>query len=112
MPISDLLHTSKYCAFFIFTIPHNSTILEMYLVKLVSLPFLDLHKADLLSNIIWGAYSGTIYVSVFNNSLINILKCAKAIPDVHSELYSLYALAWKLVLKHMGHGKFAHLDKR
>ena len=29
-----------------------------------------------------------------NNSLINILKCAKDIPAVHAELYSLSALYW------------------
>ena len=42
-------------------------LLEMFLVCLVSLPFLAIHTSDLLSNIIRGASSGTIYGSLFNN---------------------------------------------
>ena len=63
----------------------------MCLVLLVSLALLAIHTVDLLSNIIKGAYSGTIYGSLFKNSLINILKCDKAIPIVHAALYSLSA---------------------
>ena len=64
----------------------------MCLVCLVSLPLLDIHIEDLLSHIIKGASSGTISGSLFNNSLINILKCDKSIPAVHAALYSLYVL--------------------
>ena len=68
--------------------------LEMCLVYLVSLPFLAMHIADFLSNIIRGACYRTIYGSLFNNSLFIILKCAWSIPVVHSALYSLSPLDW------------------
>ena len=67
-------------------------LLEMCLECLVSLPFLAMHMADLLSKTIKGVYFGTMYGSSFNNSWTNILKCDKAIPSVHSALYSLYTL--------------------
>ena len=70
------------------------TLLEMCLVCLVVLPLLVIHTEDLLSNIIRGDASGTIYVSLFNNSWINILKCDKKIPAIHAALYSLYVLDW------------------
>ena len=63
----------------------------MCLVWLVSLTFLAIHTLDLLSHIIIGASFGTISGSLFKNSLIDILKCAKSIPTVHAELYSLSA---------------------
>ena len=62
------------------------------MVCLVSLPFLATHIAYLLSKIIKGASYGTMSGYLFNNSLINVLKCAKAIPAVHDVLYSLSAL--------------------
>ena len=64
----------------------------MCLVCLVSLPFLAMHMADLLSKTIKGYSFGTMSGSSLNNSLTNILQCAKAIPEVHAELYSLSAL--------------------
>ena len=42
-------------------------LLQMYLVLLLSFPFLSMHTSDLPSNIIIGAYSGTIYGSLFKN---------------------------------------------
>ena len=58
----------------------------MCLVCLVYLPFLAMHIADLLSKTTKGASSGTMSVYLFNNSLINIMKCAKAIPILHATL--------------------------
>ena len=55
-------------------------------VCLFSLPFLFVHTADFISNIMRGAYSGTTYVSLFLRSLFNILKCAKAITEVNAAL--------------------------
>ena len=68
------------------------TILAMCLVCLLSLSLLAIKTADLISKIIRGSSPGTIYGSLFNNSLINILKYAKAITAVHVALYSLSAL--------------------
>ena len=68
------------------------TLLSMCILWLVYLPLLSMQIADLPSNIIRGVYSGTISGSLFNNSLINILKCAKDIPAVHYALYSLPVL--------------------
>ena len=79
-----ILHFSPFLTKFI--------ILEMCLVCLVSLPLLVIHIADLLSKTIRGAFYNTISGYLFNNSLINILKCAKAITLVHAELYSLSTL--------------------
>ena len=62
-------------------------LLAMCLVCLVSLPFLAMHIADLLSKTIKGASFGTIFGSSFKNSWTKILKCAKAIPAVHAALY-------------------------
>ena len=59
----------------------------MCLVCLLYLPFLARHKVDFLSNIIIGDASGTIYESLFKNSVIKILKYAKSIPAVHAALY-------------------------
>ena len=64
----------------------------MCLVCLLSFPLLYIHTSDLLSNIIRGAAYGTIFGSLVNNSLINILKCSKEIPAVHAALYSLPTL--------------------
>ena len=61
-------------------------------VCLVSLPFLAIQISDLLSNIIRGDSSGTMYGSLLKNSWINIMKCAKAIPTVHAALYSISEL--------------------
>ena len=69
--------------------------IAMCLLCLVSLPLLDLKTSDLLSNIIRGSFYGTISGSLFNNSQINIMKCATAIPVVHTALYSLYVIDWE-----------------
>ena len=55
---------------------------------------------------------GTMSGSFFNNSLINILKYAKAIPVVHAELYSLYALDLATGPGTMCHGQLAHVDRK
>ena len=64
----------------------------MFLVFLVSLPFLAMHMVDFISNTIKGASFGTMSGSLFNTSRSNILKCDKAIPAVHAALYSLSAM--------------------
>ena len=64
----------------------------MCLVGLVSLPLLYMQIADLPSNIMRGACSGTTYGSLFNNLLFIILECARSIPAVHAALYSLSVL--------------------
>ena len=58
----------------------------MCLVWLVSLPFLAIHTVDLLSNIIIEASSVIISGYLFKTSWVNILECAKAIPEVHDTL--------------------------
>ena len=68
--------------------------LVMCLVCLVSLPFLSIHTAELLSNIMISAYYLTTSVSFFIISLFIILNFDRAIPAVHSILYSLSALDW------------------
>ena len=55
----------------------------------------NFHIADLISNIIRGACYGTTYVSLFNNSLFSIMKCARSIPVVHASFYSLSELCWE-----------------
>ena len=56
---------------------------------------LDIKSAACMDNIIRGSSYGTISGFLFKNSWINILKCDKAIPAVHSELYSMSALDWE-----------------
>ena len=87
-------HQSILCIFHFSLFLTKCIILEMCLVFLVSLPFLAMHIADLLSKTIKGAYSVTMSGSLFNNSWTNILKCSKLIPAVHAALYSLSALDW------------------
>ena len=67
----------------------------MWLVCLVSLPLLDIHTSDILSDIIIVSSSVTISGSLLKNPWINILKCARAIPAVNAELYSIYTLDWE-----------------
>ena len=69
--------------------------MSVCLVCLISLPFLDIHTSELISNITRGAFSGTTYVFLFISSLFRILKCAKTTSSVHDELYSLLALHCK-----------------
>ena len=76
----------------LFTISYKLVLMEMCLVCLMSLPFLNTQIADLLSNITTGACYGITAISLFNNSLFIILKFARAIPAVHDALYSLSAL--------------------
>ena len=68
--------------------------LQMCLLCLVSLLLLSIQTSDLIFNIIRGYYSGTIYGYFFNNSWINIMKCAESTNAVHSALYSISALDW------------------
>ena len=65
-------------------------LLAIWLLCLASLPFLSIHITDLLSNIIRGASSVTIFVSLFRNSWLFIPKYDKDIPAVHAALYSIY----------------------
>ena len=60
----------------------------MCLVRLVSLLLLAMQIDDLLSNIIRDACYIITYVSLFMNSLLNILKYDRAITVVHATLYS------------------------
>ena len=93
-------HQSILCIFHLLPFLTKCILLEIYPVCLLSLPFLSIHTAYLISSIIrWDSY-GTIFGYLFKNSFINILKFVKVIPAVHFVLYSLYAL------------EFAHLDKR
>ena len=59
---------------------------------MVSLPFLTIHIADLLSNIMRGACFENTYVSLFRNSSFSILKFARAITSVFAVFYYLSAL--------------------
>ena len=70
------------------------TLLAICLVCLVSILLLAIQKADLLPNTIKWSSSGDISGSLFKNSLINTLKCAKVITAVNAALYSLYELDW------------------
>ena len=72
----------------------NLILLEMCLVCLVSLSFLDIHTAGFISNIMGGACSVTKYGSLIFNSLVSILKFDRDIPKVHTALNSLSALYW------------------
>ena len=56
----------------------------MWLVCLVSLPFLALQKSDLLSNMMRGDCSGTTYGFLFVNLLFIIMKFDRASPEVHA----------------------------
>ena len=67
-------------------------ILEICLVCLVFLPLLAINIADFIYNIIIGTFYGTTYVPLFNKLLFSILTFARAIPEVHTALYSLSAL--------------------
>ena len=66
--------------------------MQMCLVCLVFLPLLAIHTDDILSIITIGAWYGTTYGSLFIISLFSIMKFAKTITAVNSELYSLSAL--------------------
>ena len=79
-------HQSILCILHFYPFLTKLILLEICLVCLVSLPLLVIHISDLLSKTIIGASSGTMSVYLFNHSLINILKCAKAIPAVHTAL--------------------------
>ena len=59
---------------------------------MVYLPFLAIHTADLIYNIIRGACSGTTSVSLFKNSLFRIQKFARVFSKVHATLYSILSL--------------------
>ena len=89
-----LSHQSILCNLHFSPFLTKWVLLAMCLVCLVSLLLLVIHIADLPSKSIRGASSGDISVSLFNYSWINILKCAKAIPTVHDELYSLSTVDW------------------
>ena len=67
-------------------------LLAMRLVCLISLPFLAIHIAYLLSKTISGSYPGIMSGSLLNSSFINILNCAKSITAVHDVLYSVFAI--------------------
>ena len=73
----------------------NCILLEMCLVCLVFFPCLDMHIADLISNIIRGAWSGTTSVYLFRNSLFRILKCARSITALRAALYLVSELYWE-----------------
>ena len=88
----DVLVQSILYIFQFSTFLTNFTLLTICLVCLVSLPILAIHIANLISNIIIRASSETLSGSLFKNSWINIMKCAKSIPVLHAELYSLPAL--------------------
>ena len=68
--------------------------LEICLVCLVYLPLISMHRADLPFNIMRCSCYGTTYGSMFNNSILGILKCSRSITVVHAALYSLLALDW------------------
>ena len=88
-------HQSIFCILHFSPFLTKFILLAMCLVCLVSLPLLAMYIADLLYKTIKVFSSGTMYGSLFNNLWINILKCAKAIPTVYAELYSLYAPDWE-----------------
>ena len=87
-------HQSILCILNFSSFLTKCTLLEIWIVCLVYLPSLSIHTSDLLSSIIRRGFYGTIYGSLLKNSQSNILKCAKAIPAVHTELYSLSVLDW------------------
>ena len=67
-------------------------LLEICLVCMVSLPFLNIH-ADTYYPIQSEEIPLELYLDpFFNISWIKIIKCDKAIPAVHAALYSLSAL--------------------
>ena len=88
-------HQSILCIFYFSPFLNKCTLIEMFLVWLVSFPFLAIHISDLISKIIIGASSGTIYGTLSKKSWISILKFDKAIPTVHDAFYSLSALDWE-----------------
>ena len=87
-------HQQNLSIFYFSPVLTKCTLLEMCIVWFLSLPILSIHTSYFLSNIIIGSSYGTIYGSLLKNLWINILKCAKAIPEVHAALYSLSALDW------------------
>ena len=66
--------------------------------------------AYLLSNIIIGAYSGTISDTLFKNLWINILKYAKAILVMHAAFTEFLHLMEQLFLEHVCNDKLYQLD--
>ena len=67
----------------------------MFLVCLVSFTFLDINTADLLSNMMRGFCSQTIYGYLLITSLFSMMKFAKFIHVVHASLCSLSSLDWE-----------------
>ena len=61
-------------------------LLEMCLVCLVLSTFVAIHSAGCISNIMRGAFSGTIFGSLFRYSLFSTLKFDRSIPTVHAAL--------------------------
>ena len=92
-------HQSIFCILHFYSFLTEFILLAMCMVCLVSLPFLAIQVADLLYKTIKGASYGTIYGLLCSSSWINILKCDKAIPEVHAVLYLLSAMDWET-----GHG--------
>ena len=92
--LRPLTHQSILCILHFSPFLTKFTLLSICLIFLVSLPFLAIHISDLLSNIIREPSSGNIHGSLFNSLWINILKFAKASPEVHAALYSLSSLDW------------------
>ena len=88
-------HQSIVCILHFYPFLTKFILLEIFLVCLVSLPFLSIYITDLLAKTIRGSYSETMSGYLFKNSWINILKCAKSIPEVYAVLYSLSALDWE-----------------
>ena len=87
-------HQSILCILHVSPLLTKCIIVVMWLIFLVSLPFIAIHITHLLYKTIRGASYGTISGSLFNNSWINTLKFAKAISAVHYSLNSLLALDW------------------
>ena len=87
-------HKSILCMLHFLPFIKKYILLEIWLVCLVYLPFLYIQASDFLSIIIRGDVSGTISWSLFKNSRINTLKCAKDIHAVYAALWSYFALGW------------------
>ena len=91
VPMFSSCRTNSYhttlCRFHSSSFPTKCILLEMCLVCLVYLPFLSIHIADLLFNIMRGACYETTYVSLFKKSSFITLICDRAIPALHAALY-------------------------
>ena len=82
------------------------------MVCLAYLPIFSMNTADLLSNIMRGACSGTTCGYLFRNSLFITLKCARYIFQFIMHCIHLQHYIDKMDLENVCNDQLVHIDKK